>query len=115
MGCLVSPRGSGGVTVGASKSLIGLYLASYKGFKTGFFKVLITLRGRKWFFDEENRPKFSLYWTHMLSPVDPWPEERMTPTERANLVVLKHLPNKIPPRPLIQCLCSKDLSGAIYG
>jgi len=38
--------------VGASKSLIGLYLASYKGFKTGFFKVSITHHGRKWFFDK---------------------------------------------------------------
>jgi len=36
----------------ANKSLFTLYLASYKGFKTGFFKVAIPDRGRKYIFDE---------------------------------------------------------------
>ncbi|QCE03236.1 hypothetical protein DEO72_LG8g1260 [Vigna unguiculata] len=38
--------------LGANKSLFTLY--SYKGFKTGFFKVAIPGRGRKYIFDEED-------------------------------------------------------------
>ncbi|QCD94471.1 hypothetical protein DEO72_LG5g2555 [Vigna unguiculata] len=40
--------------------------------------------------------------------------ERLTLAERADLAVLKTLPNKIPPRPLIQCLRSPDLPRAVY-
>jgi len=87
--------------LGANKSLFSLHLASYKGFKTGFFKVSIPDRGRKYIFDEEVRPKFPLYWMQMPPPVDPWAEDRLTPAERADLAVLKTLPDKIPPRPLI--------------
>ena len=98
---------------GANK--FSLYLASYKGFKTGFFKISILGRGRKYIFDEEDRPKFPLYWTALPPPVDPWVEDRLTPVERADLAVLKTLPNKIPLRPLIQCLRSPDLPRAVYG
>jgi len=101
--------------LGANKSLFTLYLALYKGFKTGFFKVAIPGKGRKYIFDEENRPKFPLYWTTFPPPTDPWAEERLTPAEWANLAVLKTLPDKIPPRSLIQCLRSPDLSRAVYG
>jgi len=101
--------------LGANKSLLTLYLASYKGFKTGFFKVEIPGKGRKYIFDEQNRPKFPLYWTAFPPPTDAWAEERLTPAERANLAVLKTLPDKIPPRPLIQCLRSPDLPRAVYG
>ncbi|QCE01165.1 hypothetical protein DEO72_LG7g2458 [Vigna unguiculata] len=45
----------------ALKSPIGMYLTSYKSFKTSYFKISITWRGRKWFFYEVNRPMFSLY------------------------------------------------------
>ncbi|QCD78450.1 hypothetical protein DEO72_LG1g2083 [Vigna unguiculata] len=38
----------------------------------------------------------------------------MTPAERADLAVLKTLPDKIHPRPLIQCIRSPDLSRAVY-
>ena len=38
--------------LGANKSLLTLYLASYKGFKNGFFKVAIPSKGKKYFFDE---------------------------------------------------------------
>ena len=101
--------------LGANKSLLTLYLASYKGFKNGFFKVAITRKGRKHFFDEEDRPKFPLYWTAFPPPSDAWSEDLMTPAERADLAVLKTLPDKIHPRPLIQCIRSPDLSGAVYG
>jgi len=57
--------------LGANKSFIDLYLASYKGLKTGFFKVSIPPRGKKFIFDEEDRPKFPLYWKQMSSPVGP--------------------------------------------
>ncbi|QCE03237.1 hypothetical protein DEO72_LG8g1261 [Vigna unguiculata] len=100
--------------LGANKSLFTFYLASYKGFKTGFFKVVIPGRGRKYILDEEGRPKFPLYWTAFPPPTDPWAEDRLTPAERADLAVLKTLPDKIPPRLLIQCLCSPDLPRAIY-
>jgi len=99
----------------ANKSLFSLYLASYKGFKTGFFKVSIPTRGMKFIFDEEDRPKFPLYWTQMPPPIDPWAEDRLTPAERADLAVFKTLSDKIPLRPLIQCLRSLDLSRAVYG
>jgi len=101
--------------LGANKSLLTLYLASYKGFKTAFFKVAIPLKGRRYIFDEQDRPKFPLYWTTFPPPTDAWPEERLTPAERADLAVLKTLPDKIPPWPLIQCLRSPDLPGAVYG
>jgi len=101
--------------LGANKSLFTLYLASYKGFKTGFFKVAIPGRGRKFIFDEEGRPKFPLYWTTFPPPTDPWAEDRLSPSERADLAILKTLPDKIPPRPLIQCLRSPDLPRAVYG
>jgi len=101
--------------LGANKSLLTLYLASYKGFKTGFFKVAIPGKGRRFNFDEQNRPKFPLYWTAFPPPTNAWAEERLTPAERADLTVLKTLPDKIPPRPLIQCLRSPDLPGAVYG
>jgi len=71
----------------------------YKGFKTGFFKVSIPRRGRKYIFDEEDRPKFPLYWTALPPPADPWAEDRLTPAEQVDLAVLKTLPDKIPPRP----------------
>ncbi|QCD94544.1 hypothetical protein DEO72_LG5g2628 [Vigna unguiculata] len=100
--------------LGANKSLLTLYLASYKGFKTGFFKVVSPRKGRRYIFDEQDRPKFPLYWTAFPPPTDAWPEERLTPAERADLAVLKTLPDKIPPRPLIQCLRSPDLPGAVY-
>ncbi|QCE04006.1 hypothetical protein DEO72_LG8g2038 [Vigna unguiculata] len=100
--------------LGENKSLFTLYLASYKGFNTGFFKVAIPGRGKKYIFDEEDRPKFPLYWTMFPPPTDPWAEDRLTPTERADLAVLKALPDKIPPRPLIQCLRSPDLPRAVY-
>jgi len=95
--------------------LLTLYLASYKGFKTAFFKVAIPLKGRRYISDEQDRPKFPLYWTAFPPPTDAWPEERLTPAERADLAVLKTLPDKIPPRPLIQCLRSPDLPGVVYG
>ena len=57
--------------LGANKSLFTLYLASYKGFKTDFFKVAIPGRGRKYIFDEEGRPKFPRYWTAFPPPTDP--------------------------------------------
>jgi len=101
--------------LGANKSLFTLYLASYKGFKTGFFKVAITRKGRRYIFDKQDRPKFPLYWTAFPPPTDAWAEEQLTPAERADLAVLKTLPDKIPPRPLIQCLRSPDLSRAVYG
>ncbi|QCD83446.1 hypothetical protein DEO72_LG2g3790 [Vigna unguiculata] len=47
-------------------------------------------------------------------PTDPWAEDRLTPTERADLAVLKTLPYKIPPRLLIQCLRSLDLPREVY-
>ena len=101
--------------LGANKSLFTLYLASYKGFKIGFFKVAIPGKGRKYIFDEQNRPKFPLYWTAFPPPTDAWAEERLTPAERADLAVLKTLPDKIPPRRLMQCLRSPDLPRAVYG
>jgi len=101
--------------LGANKSLLTLYLASYKGFKTGFFKVAIPRKGRRYIFDEQDRPKFPLYWTAFPPPTDAWAEERLTSAERADLAVLKTLPDKIPPRPLIQCLRSPDLPRAVYG
>ncbi|QCE00308.1 hypothetical protein DEO72_LG7g1598 [Vigna unguiculata] len=66
---------------------------------TGFFKVSIPRRGRKYIFDEEDRPKFPLYWTALPPPADPWAEDRLTPAEQVNLAVLKTLPDKIPLRP----------------
>jgi len=45
----------------ANKILIGLYLTSYKGFKTEFFKVFIPPRGRRFVFDEKDQLKFPLY------------------------------------------------------
>jgi len=99
----------------ANKSLFTLYLASYKGFKIGFFKVAIPDQGRKYIFDEEGRLKFPLYWTVFPPPTDPWAKDRLTPAERADLAVLKTLPDKIPPIPLIQCLRSPDLPRAVYG
>jgi len=64
--------------LGANKSLLTLYLASYKGFKTGFFKVAIPGKGRRYIFDEQDRPKFPLYWTAFPPPTDAWAEERLT-------------------------------------
>ena len=101
--------------LGANKSLFTLYLASYKGFKTGFFKVAIPKKGRRFIFDEQDRPKFPLYWSAFPPPTDAWAEEQLTAAERADLAVLKTLADKIPPRPLIQCLRSPDLSRAVYG
>jgi len=75
--------------IGALKSLVDLFLTLYKGFKTDFFKVSITRRGRKWFFDEVDRPKFPLYWTQVPPTIDPYFEKLMTRAERADLVVLK--------------------------
>ena len=92
-----------------------LYLVSYKGFKTNFLKVAIPGRGRKYIFDVDGRSKFPLYWTAFPPPTDPWTEDRLTPAERADLAVLKTLPDKIPPRPLIQCLRSLDLPRSVYG
>ncbi|QCD80439.1 hypothetical protein DEO72_LG2g760 [Vigna unguiculata] len=100
--------------LGANKSLFTLYLASYKGFKTGFFKVAIPRKGRRYIFDEQDRPKFPLYWTAFPPPTDAWAEEQLTPAERADLAVLKTLPDKIHPRPLIQCIRSPDISRAVY-
>jgi len=82
--------------LGANKSLFTLYLASYKGFKTSFFKVAIPDRGRKYIFDEEGRLKFPLFWTAFPPPTNPWAEERLTPAEWTDLAVLKTLPDKIP-------------------
>ncbi|QCD78997.1 hypothetical protein DEO72_LG1g2634 [Vigna unguiculata] len=81
--------------IGALKSLVDLFLTLYKGFKTDFFKVSITRRGRKWFFDEVDRPKFPLYWTQLPPTIDPYFEKLMTPAERADLVILKQLPDKL--------------------
>ncbi|QCD78982.1 hypothetical protein DEO72_LG1g2619 [Vigna unguiculata] len=80
------------------KSLVDLFLTLYKGFKTDFFKVSITRCGRKWFFDEVDRPKFPLYWTQVPPTIDLYFEKLMTPVERADLVVLKQLPDKLSTR-----------------
>ncbi|QCE03241.1 hypothetical protein DEO72_LG8g1265 [Vigna unguiculata] len=62
---------------------------------------------------------FTLPRTRVLRPIfsrSQFPvgagKDRLTPAERANLAVLKTLPDKIPPRPLIQCLRSPNLPRA---
>jgi len=74
------------------RNLFQLFVASYKSFMNGFFKIVITHKGgHKLFFDGDDQPKFTIYWTHQPPWTDPWSNVFMTPEELTSLATIKSL------------------------
>ncbi|KOM37947.1 hypothetical protein LR48_Vigan03g132900 [Vigna angularis] len=95
-------------------ALLELYSQSYKGFKDKFFKVSILDSGRTYFFDEDGKPKFPLYWTQDPLRFTSWAEDKMTIEELEALSVLTALPCPFSSRRLINCLEHDDFDSRVF-
>ncbi|XP_029128983.1 uncharacterized protein LOC114916450 [Cajanus cajan] len=84
------------------RPLLTPFTSSFKGFKSGFVKVIIDpVAGRNYFYDADGKPLFPFYWTHQPRKYDDFPEDMMTDAELSALSVLKGLPRCIPSRFLV--------------
>ncbi|XP_029128598.1 uncharacterized protein LOC114916316 [Cajanus cajan] len=97
------------------RQLLDSFTSSYKNFKAGFFRVTIRPNGRRFFFGEDNRSLFPLYWTRAPRPYDVVPKSLLSAEERKDLKLLLRLPRRLPTRSLINLvespLWENDLIG----
>ena len=98
--------------------LIKPFTASYKGFKTGFFKVYPVGEGRQIMMPDGPdgpTPCFPFSWSKGPGKFDYIPLDRLSALEQLDASLLYSLPRDIPARPLVHLLVSKqpedDLNG----
>lgn len=89
----VAKRGWVSLIFEPGNAFLELYAQSFKIFKDKFFKVIITDVGRPFFLNEDNSPRFPLYWTQDPFKFTSWLEHKMTIDEMEVLNILTVLPH----------------------
>lgn len=96
-------------------AILGLYAQSFKGFKNQFFRVAITKLGHPFFFNEDDNPRFPLYWTQVPLKVASWSKDKMIDAKLEVLSVLVALPRPFSSRKVINCLEHDDVNSRVFG
>lgn len=92
------------------------YSQSFKKFKNQFFKGVITLIGKSYFYNDDGRPKFPFYWMiDLYRRKDKMSKSSMSTESRQVVEVLEQLSRKISIRSIVHCYLSPRLSKDIRG
>ncbi|KOM37569.1 hypothetical protein LR48_Vigan03g095100 [Vigna angularis] len=96
------------------KQLFTLFNASYKDFKTNFFKVAMKDSHWSGFYTKDGRPKFPFYWTSCPKKVISWSKAEMSLDELDVVSQFDQLPQKIFSHKLIGFLGSNTLRARVF-
>ncbi|KOM40204.1 hypothetical protein LR48_Vigan04g040200 [Vigna angularis] len=110
----VAKRGWVSLIFEPGNAILELYSQSFRGFKDKFFRVTIAELGRPFFFNEDNNPRFPLYWTQDPLKFTSWSEDKMTIKELDALNVLTALSRSVSSRRIINCLEHDDAGSKVF-
>lgn len=97
------------------RGFLRAFTSSYKGFKSGFFKVRWGSDMRDCFYDREGTPLFPFYWTKRPTRYETIAKAKL-PTEDAEIVeLLEQLPKELPVRSLLDIFETSHFEMVLLG